>query len=152
MEAHDTSAISPIVFRLNPRSGVPTFMQLVHQVEHALSLGYLKKGDQLPRIKDVVTTLLVNPNTVLKAYRALEQKGIVRGRPGQGTFVEISVKSISLSQYRTLRQSLSEGWLSDAVATGLSDEAIAALVLDTLRDEFDDATKAVDRNEVTGAA
>src|SRR6516165_6275100 len=62
---------SPIEFRLDAASGVPTYLQLVHQVEHALRLGYLKPGDQLPKVRDVVASLAINPNTVLKAYRDL---------------------------------------------------------------------------------
>ncbi len=78
---------SPIEFRLDPSSGVPTYLQLVQQVEHALRLGYLKPGDQLPKVRDVVASLTINPNTVLKAYKELETKGLAAGRPGQGTFV-----------------------------------------------------------------
>src|SRR6516225_12203089 len=69
-------AASPIEFRLDPASGVPTYLQLVQQVEHALRLGYLKPGDQLPKVRDVVAALAINPNTVLKAYRELESKGL----------------------------------------------------------------------------
>ena len=75
---------SPVEFRLDPASGVPTYLQLVHQVEHALRLGYLKPGDQLPKVRDVVASLAINPNTVLKAYRDLETKGLTAGRPGPG--------------------------------------------------------------------
>ena len=63
---------SPIEFRLDAATGVPTYLQLVHQVEHALRLGYLKPGDQLPKVRDVVASLAINPNTVLKAYKELE--------------------------------------------------------------------------------
>src|SRR5262249_59249942 len=70
------TAASPIEFRLDAASGVPTYLQLVHQVEHALRLGYLKPGDQLPKVRDVVASLAINPNTVLKAYRDLEVKGL----------------------------------------------------------------------------
>src|SRR3984885_5578842 len=80
--------VSPIEFRLDPASGVPTHLQLVHQVEHAMRLGYLKPGDQLPKVRDAVASLAINPNTVLKAYRELETKGLAVGRPGQGTFVQ----------------------------------------------------------------
>ena len=62
------AAALPIEFRLDAASGVPTYLQLVHQVEHALRLGYLKPGDQLPKVRDVVASLAINPNTVLKAY------------------------------------------------------------------------------------
>jgi DNA-binding transcriptional regulator YhcF (GntR family) len=67
---------------------VPTYLQLVQQVEHALRLGYLKPGDQLPKVRDAVASLAINPNTVLKAYKELETKGLAVGRPGQGTFVQ----------------------------------------------------------------
>ena len=75
---------SAIEFRLDPSSGVPTYLQLVQQVEHALRLGYLKPGDQLPKVRDAVASLAINPNTVLKAYRELETKGLAAGRPGKG--------------------------------------------------------------------
>ena len=71
---------SPIEFRLDAASGVPTYLQLVHQVEHALRLGYLTLGDQLPKVRDVVASLAINPNTVLKAYKELETKGLTAGR------------------------------------------------------------------------
>ena len=80
--------MSSIEFSLDPASGVPTYLQLVHQVEHALRLGSLELGDQLPRVKDVVASLAINPNTVAKAYRELETKGLTVGRPGQGTFIQ----------------------------------------------------------------
>jgi GntR family transcriptional regulator len=76
-----------IEFRLDPRSGVPTYLQLVHQVKQALRLGMLQTGDQLPTVKEVVAALAINPNTVLKAYRELDLEGLVEGRRGQGTFV-----------------------------------------------------------------
>src|SRR5580700_6768176 len=85
---------SLVVFRLDGASGVPTHLQLVHQVEHALRLGYLKPGDQLPKVRDVVASLAINPNTVLKAYRNLELKGLAAGRPGQGTFVLATLSQI----------------------------------------------------------
>ena len=74
---------SPIEFRLDAASGVPTYLQLVQQVEHALRLGYLKPGDQLPKVRDVVASLAINPNTVLKAYRDLEAKGLAAAGPGR---------------------------------------------------------------------
>src|ERR1700738_1225933 len=76
-----------IEFHLDPSSGVPTFVQLVQQVHQALQLGLLKPGDQLPTAQQVVSSLAINPNTVLKAYRDLEREGLVRARPGLGTFV-----------------------------------------------------------------
>ena len=88
--------VSPIEFRLDPASGVPTYLQLVHQVEHALRLGYLNPGDQLPKVRDVVASLAINPNTVSKAYRELETKGLIVGRPGQGTFILATLSQVAL--------------------------------------------------------
>ena len=76
-----------IHFHLDARSGVPTYLQLVQQVRQAVRLGILLPGDQLPTVKEVVSTLAINPNTVLKAYRELDREGLVVGRRGVGTFV-----------------------------------------------------------------
>src|SRR5580693_7077850 len=105
------AAVSLIEFRLDTGTGVPTYLQLVHQVEHALRLGYLKPGDQLPKVRDVVTSLAINPNTVLKAYRELENKGLAAGRPGQGTFVQATLNQIALPELTTLRRTLT-AWLA----------------------------------------
>lgn len=124
---------SPIEFRLDPTSGVPTYLQLVQQVEHALRLGYLEPGDQLPKVREVVAALAINPNTVLKAYRELEHKGLAGGRPGQGTFVHATLDPVHLPELTALRRSLG-AWLERALAAGLDEEGIAALVASTLRD------------------
>ena len=124
---------SPIVFRLDPASGVPTYLQLVQQVEHALRLGYLKPGDRLPRVREAVASLAINPNTVLKAYRDLERRGLAFGRPGQGTFVNATLEPATLPELTGLRRSLRE-WLADADAAGLDDDGIVSLVTSTLRD------------------
>ena len=124
---------SPVEFRLDTGSGVPTYLQLVHQVEHALRLGYLEPGDQLPRVRDVVASLAINPNTVLKAYRDLEMKGLAAGRPGQGTFVQATLTRVALPELTALRRSLS-GWLRDAAAAGLDEDGIVALFTSALRD------------------
>jgi GntR family transcriptional regulator len=127
------SPASPIEFRLDPGSGVPTYLQLVQQVEHALRLGYLKPGDRLPKVRDVVALLAINPNTVLKAYRELETKGLATGRPGQGTFVEATLSQVALPELATLRRSLL-GWLASADGAGLDEDGIVALFSSALRD------------------
>jgi GntR family transcriptional regulator len=124
---------SPIEFRLDPASGVPTYLQLVQQVEHALRLGYLKPGDQLPKVRDVVASLAINPTTVLKAYQELEVKGLVAGRPGQGTFVQATLSQVALPELTALRRTLL-GWLGTADAAGLDEDGIVALFTSALRD------------------
>jgi GntR family transcriptional regulator len=126
---------SPIEFRLDAGSGVPTYLQLVQQVEHALRLGYLKPGDQLPKVRDVVTSLAINPNTVLKAYKELETKGLAVGRPGQGTFVQSTLSQVALPELATLRRSLL-AWLGTAEGAGLDEDGIVALFTSALRDFF----------------
>lgn len=129
------AAASPIEFRLDAASGVPTYLQLVHQVEHALRLGYLKPGDQLPKVRDVVAALAINPNTVLKAYKELETKGLAAGRPGQGTFVQATLSQVALPELTGLHRSLL-GWLASAEAAGLDEDGMVALFTSTLRDFF----------------
>src|SRR5579862_3198505 len=107
-----------IEFRLDPVSGVPTHLQLVHQVEHAMRLGYLQPGDQLPKVRDAVASLAINPNTVLKAYRDLENKGLAAGRPGQGTFIQATLSQVGLPELAGLRRTLLD-WLATAETAGL---------------------------------
>src|ERR1700745_4337522 len=126
---------SPIEFRLDAASGVPTYLQLVHQVEHALRLGYLTPGDQLPKVRDVVAALAINPNTVLKAYKDLETKGLAAGRPGQGTFVQATLSQVALPELSGLRRSLL-GWLADADTAGLDEDGVVALFTSVLRDFY----------------
>jgi GntR family transcriptional regulator len=115
---------------------VPTYLQLVHQVENALRLGYLEPGDQLPKVRDVVASLAINPNTVSKAYRELETKGLIVGRPGQGTFVQATLSQVALEELTELRSSLS-GWLTAADGAGLDEDGIVALFTSALRDFYE---------------
>jgi GntR family transcriptional regulator len=154
--AADSKPVSPIKFGLDPGSGVPTYLQLVHQVEHALRLGYLVPGDQLPRVRDVVAELAINPNTVAKAYKELEIKGLTVGRPGQGTFVEATLSQVALPELTELRRSL-VSWVAAADAAGLDEDGIAALVSNVLRGFRERHAGTVDRrgarrHEAEGAA
>ena len=121
-----------IEFHLDSRSGVAPYQQLVQQVRHALRLGLLSEGDQLPTVKDVVARLAINPNTVLKAYRELEHAGLVAARPGVGTFVTKTLSDASLPAHGPLRREL-QHWLLKARRAGLDDESIEALFRDTFR-------------------
>jgi GntR family transcriptional regulator len=124
--------VTVIEFHLDARSGVSPYQQIVQQVRHALRLGLLHEGDQLPTVKDVVARLAINPNTVLKAYKELEHAGLVAARPGIGTFVTTTLSDVSLAAHGPLRQEL-QRWLSKARRAGLDDESIEALFRDTFR-------------------
>ena len=121
-----------IEFHLDSRSGVAPYMQLIHQVRHALRLGLLREGDQLPKVKDVAAGLAINPNTVLKAYRELEYEGLAAARPGVGTFVTGTLSDGSQAAFGPLRRDL-ERWLAKARRAGLDDDSIEALYRDTFR-------------------
>ncbi|MEV0407743.1 GntR family transcriptional regulator [Actinoallomurus sp. NPDC050550] len=105
---------------------MPTYLQLVQQVEQALRLGYLRQGDQLPRVKDVVAGLAINPNTVLKAYRELEHRGLVAGRRGLGTFVEGTLDRVGLREQAALQKSML-AWMRTASEAGLDEAGMSAL-------------------------
>lgn len=128
-----------IEFRLDRGSGVATYLQLVHQVKQALRLGTLRPGDKLPTAREVVESLAINPNTVLKAYRELEREGLVTGRPGLGTFVERGtghgigqgVGGVAPAERARLRREL-EAWVRQAREAGLDTEDLRAFFADVL--------------------
>jgi GntR family transcriptional regulator len=122
-----------IEFFLDGRSGVSPYLQVVQQVRHALRLGLLRQGDQLPTVKDVVARLAINPNTVLKAYRELERDGLVAAKPGVGTFVTRSLTDASLAAHEPLRRELTR-WLVKARQAGLDEESIEALFSNSFRE------------------
>ncbi len=119
-------------FYLDNRSGVSPYLQFVQQVKQALRLGFLKKGDQLPTMRMVVSRLAINPNTVFKAYRELEYEGLIESRPGQGTFVIKTLADASLASHDELRRSL-VNWLREAEGAGLDEESISALIASTFQ-------------------
>jgi GntR family transcriptional regulator len=121
-------------FRLDGSSGVPPYLQIVQQVRRGLLLGHLRSWDQLPTVKEVVSSLAINPNTVVKAYRQLENDGMVTARPGQGTFVTAAIEPVAPGPYSRLRRSL-EQWVRDAYAAGLDDEMVTAMFA-VIRDEL----------------
>src|SRR5438045_4742712 len=81
-----------MLFRPNPSFGVPIYLQLMEQVKHGIETGALRPGEQLPAIRPLAEELVVNPNTVAKAYRELEHEGVVELRQGAGAFVSGNVK------------------------------------------------------------
>ncbi|MCU1493185.1 MAG: GntR family transcriptional regulator [Acidimicrobiaceae bacterium] len=124
-----------IEFQLDTASGVATYLQLVQQVHQALQLGLLEPGDKLPTAQQVVAKLAINPNTVLKAYRDLEREGLVRPRPGMGTFV---VRSLPGTDPTTLNRFLTTltDWLESARAAGLGPDDIEAIYRTAVRNYF----------------
>jgi GntR family transcriptional regulator len=124
-----------IEYRIDRRSGVAAYLQLVQQTRDALRLGILRPGDQLPTAKDVVTATAMNPNTVLKAYRELEREGLVEARRGVGTFIARSLRPDARAADGPLRTELI-GWVSRARTAGLEREDVEALTKSVIDEQF----------------
>jgi GntR family transcriptional regulator len=116
-----------IEFRLDRGAAVPAYVQLVQQVREALRLGWLKPGDQLPTVRQVVASCVVNANTVLKAYRELERSGLVVAHQGSGTFIRATLGIADPSAMMRLRSRLA-GWVRSAWEAGLEEEDMRALL------------------------
>ena len=95
-------------------------------------------------MRDVVAELAINPNTVMKAYKELETKGLAVGRPGQGTFIEATLKQVELPELNELRRAL-VSWVTAAEVAGLDEGAIEALVANVLRESRERRAGATDR-------
>jgi GntR family transcriptional regulator len=128
-----------ISLRLDAKSGVPPYLQIAQQVRQALVADVLKPGDQLPTVKEVVTQLAINPNTVFKGYRELEREGLVEGRPGAGTFVLRRPPGPPPGTHATLARGLAR-WVERARAAGLDDRSIESLLREILHDAIQEET------------
>lgn len=120
-------------YRIDRRSGVATYVQIVRQTKQAIRLGLLAPGDKLPTAREVVEATAVNPNTVLKAYRELEREGLVEARRGLGTFVRRSLGAAPADS--PLRAEL-EDWAARARESGLEREDVAALFTAVLETHY----------------
>ena len=117
------------------RSDEPIYMQIARQVEQLVSLGVLKKGDQLPTVRQVAVDLSINPNTVVRAYRELEIRGILETQQGTGTFISRQkVKRDDAERQRQLAQLVAE-FVARAGAAGFT----VGNLLEQLRDDSNDA-------------
>jgi GntR family transcriptional regulator len=110
----------PFAFRLDAHSGVPVYRQLIDQVQGAVASGWLSAGDQLPTVRQVAVNLAINPNTVLRAYREMEIRGLLDSQQGTGTFVADSKFEHSQDDLdRKLAQLVTE-FVSRAGAAGIT--------------------------------
>ncbi|MFD7863231.1 GntR family transcriptional regulator [Streptomyces sp. NPDC059783] len=129
----DSAAVE---FRIDRRSGVATYLQIVQQTKQALRLGLLEPGDRLPTAREVVEATAINPNTVLKAYRELEREGLVEGRRGLGTFVTGTLGGAAAGDDSPLRAELDD-WADRARAAGLDRDDVSALFTAVLDRTFE---------------
>src|ERR1041385_1952001 len=104
-----SSVRAPFRFRLDQSSGVPVYRQLMDQVQAGIAASTLSAGDQLPTVRQVAVDLAINPNTVMRAYRELEIRGILSTQQGTGTFItEQKVKAGEAQRRRRLAQMAGE--------------------------------------------
>src|SRR3984893_9650437 len=116
-----------MLFRPNPASGVPIYLQLMEQVKHAVETGALRAGEQLPGIRPLSEELVINPNTVAKAYRELEHEGIIELRHGAGAFVSGNVGAKKLTDKLRGGKTVVAAAIERLRARGVTDDEIRRL-------------------------
>src|SRR4051794_34532307 len=116
-----------MLFRPNPSSGVPIYLQLMEQVKHSIETGALRPGEQLPGIRPLAEELVINPNTVAKAYRELEHEGVIELRQGAGAFVSGNARTKELTNKFRAGQTIVAAAVERLRARGVSDDEIRRL-------------------------
>jgi len=116
-----------LLLKPNPSSGVPIYLQLMEQVRHAIETGALRPGEQLPGIRPLAEELVVNPNTVAKAYRELEHEGVIELRQGAGAFVSDKAPSKKNADKLRDAQVTVASAIDHLRARGVTDEEIRRL-------------------------
>jgi GntR family transcriptional regulator len=111
-----------LIFRLNQSSGIPLYLQLMEQVKHAVETGALREGDQLPTIRKLAEDLVMNPNTVARAYRELEHEGVLEVKHGSGAFIRES--AAGRSQLIHKAQSVMQSTIGRLLLLGLTDDEL----------------------------
>lgn len=115
-----------MIFHLNHSSGIPVYLQLMQQIRHGVETGALRAGERLPTIRSLAEELVVNPNTVVRAYRELQHEGIVELRQGSGAYIGRSV--VERGQIMTKAGKLIGSAIERLTALGLSEEEIRRIV------------------------
>ena len=117
-------------FTITPSSRHPIYAQLVQNVREAVANGGLKPGDRLPPVRELAQQLVVNPNTIAKAYAHLERDGVVNTKRGAGTFVAEVSTALSLKARRKLLLAQADRLLTEAVHLGFSRQEVQRLLAD----------------------
>ena len=116
-----------MIVKPNPSLGVPIYLQLMEQVKHAIETGALRPGEQLPGIRPLAEELVINPNTVAKAYRELEHEGVIELEHGAGAFVSSNATRHKAAGKVRAAEPLVASTVEKLRARGLSDEEIRRL-------------------------
>jgi GntR family transcriptional regulator len=116
-----------MLFRPNPSSGVPIYLQLMEQVKHGIETGALRPGDQLPGMRPLAEELVINPNTVAKAYRELEHEGVIELRHGAGAFVARTARPKKATDNVRAGQAIVADAVEKLRGSGVTDDEIRRL-------------------------
>ena len=109
---------------VNPRGGVPIYVQIVEQVRHAIEVGGMRSGDRLPTVRQLASELTIAPNTIVKAYNELQRMGLVESRPGVGTVVAGGVEEIAREQRVEAIFDRLRVLVRDAASLGISEDEL----------------------------
>jgi GntR family transcriptional regulator len=131
----------PAVLTVDPRSGVPIYLQVVEQIKRSVALGILASGEQLPTVKQLALELTVNPNTVARAYRELERDGVIETAVGRGSFVRRDGDVDSPRVAAEIAGDALDVALREARSVGLNADRVRALFETALTRWFTDAAK-----------
>jgi GntR family transcriptional regulator len=115
-----------MVLRLNPSSGVPLYLQLIEQIRHAIDAGAIRAGEQLPSVRQMAEDLVINPNTVVRAYRDLQQEGIIELKHGSGAFICESM--VSRAKLMQRAQTVAKSAVEQLASFDLTEDEIRRLV------------------------
>jgi len=114
---------------LDFRSGIPIYIQVVDRIKEMIADGRLKRGDQLPTVRTLAQELRINFNTVARAYRILDESGIISTQQGRGTYIlEIPPPEVTQAMRQTTLEALTDRYLADVLRLGFSSEEILAFV------------------------
>ncbi len=130
MATNHSNPSIPFSFRLDPESGVPVYRQIIDQVQAGIATGTLKPGYQLPTVRQVAVDLAINPNTVLRAYRELEIRGVLETEQGTGTFISHREVHPDDSERRRQLEQLIGEFVARAGAGGFTLQEVAEALLD----------------------
>ena len=129
------SEVAAFAFQLSDHSGVPVYRQLIDQVQAAMASGALASGDQLPTVRQVAVDLAINPNTVLRAYREMEIRGLLDSQQGTGTFIADRKVEYSKDDRERLLGQLTSEFVSRAGAAGFTLKQLIKALRELMPDE-----------------
>ncbi len=129
----------PAVLTVDPRSGVPIYLQIIEQIKRSIALGILQAGEQLPTVKQLAIDLTVNPNTVARAYRELEREQVIETSPGRGSFVRSNGVTESPKVAADIGRDALDVALREAKSVGLARDEVRELFDAALQRWFSDA-------------